>query len=58
MEDCIFKPIQFTTPCLVCGEKISININDSKIQICEKCRAAILAVRNSEEHKETYNNGG
>ena len=36
---------EITTPCLICGEKILIHGGDCRLQVCDKCREAVMVVR-------------
>jgi hypothetical protein len=36
---------QLATPCLICGDPVSVSILDNHSKICEKCKKAILKLR-------------
>ena len=36
---------KIATPCLICGEYVTVNCSDDKPKICSECRRAVLAIR-------------
>ena len=44
-EDIPFNVEGLATPCLICGEPVSVSLLDNHSKICEKCKKAILKVR-------------
>ena len=36
---------ELETPCLICGEGVPIWVTDTRPKICEKCKAAVLKMR-------------
>lgn len=45
MEINITKNANIVTPCLICGETVDIFEPHETPKICEKCRIAVMAVR-------------
>ena len=39
------RPVRVTLPCLICCEDIPAYVGDDKPKVCEKCKAAIMAIR-------------
>ena len=39
------------TPCLICGEKVTVNLSDNTPKICSECRRAVLAIRKQYKFK-------
>lgn len=40
------------TPCLVCGESVEVQLSHNGAALCDKCKKAILKLRNMLEDKE------
>ena len=54
-DECTAFNIEEVTPietsCIVCGEAIQLYYDESPIKICDKCKQAILYMRNIYENK-------
>ena len=52
--------VSVATTCKICGEEIILrdynNIAYDRFQVCDKCRAAIMAMRKQLEEKNETNN--
>ena len=40
-----FSEPKCATPCLICGEYVTVNCSDNTPKICSECRRAVLAIR-------------
>ena len=61
VDAAMYAALSLCTPCVICGESIPVNKHDEDAflhgfyvhnQICDKCKAAILYVREQMEQKE------
>ena len=40
-----FSEPKYATPCLICGEYVTVSYHDNLPKICSECRRAVLAIR-------------
>lgn len=41
----LMAPMPYSLPCLICGEKFEVGLENDGPVICDKCRAAVLIIR-------------
>lgn len=40
-----FRSPEIATPCLICGDEIPVYGLNCRLQVCDKCREAVMVVR-------------